>query len=92
VRQRRSLEGKIKKLERRAGLQGPEKIPSDLQTVYFYEYDPAKGETLEQVDEKIRAKRDELVERYGRGILNKLHFIPCELVSAENRRTPESLP
>jgi hypothetical protein len=86
VRQRKELESKITKLERQAGLLGPEKIPSDVQTVYFYNYNPAKGETREQVDEKTRAKRDELVEKYGRGILKKLHFIPCEIVSAKNSK------
>ena len=67
MRQRKELESKITKLERQAGLKGPEKIPSDVRTVYFYNYNPAKGETREQVDEKIRTKRANLVDKYGRG-------------------------
>ena len=81
MRQAKSLTSKIAKLEKRAGLGKSPEIPSDVQTVYFY--DSEEGQPPEEIDAKIEKQKAELVEKYGRRISNRLHFVVFEDVSKD---------
>jgi hypothetical protein len=84
MRQTRALVGKIRKLEKRAGLGIPSQIPRDLKTVFFY--DQEEDQALEEINAKIERQKAELVEKYGRRVLNRLHFIVFEHVSSDREK------
>jgi hypothetical protein len=84
MRQTKTLVGKIRKLEKRAGLAIPSQIPQDLKTVFFYNQE--EDQAPEEINAKIERQKAELVEKYGRRVLNRLHFIVFEDVSSDRKK------
>ncbi|MFC1682885.1 hypothetical protein ACFL0G_01585 [Candidatus Zixiibacteriota bacterium] len=81
----RFLTNKLRKLERQAGLGSSLEIPRNLNTVFFYDLE--EGQAPEEVNGKIDRRKSKLVEKYGRRVLKRLHFIVLEDVSS-NRSKP----
>jgi hypothetical protein len=84
MRQTKALVGKIRKLEKRAGLGIPSQIPRDLKTVFFYNQE--EDQAPEEIDAKIERQKAELVEKYGPSVLKRLHFIVFKHVSSDREK------
>jgi hypothetical protein len=82
MRQRKSLESKVTKLEKRLGLLGPPPIPPEVKRGYTYIH--RDGESEEEIDEKIKKQKAELVEKYGRRILKDLRFYVVHIVGRKH--------
>jgi predicted site-specific integrase-resolvase len=84
MNQKRYLKRRIARLEKAAGLSGLPQIPPDLKTVYFF-YQRG-SQSREKIEMEIEKKKAELVEKYGRRVLKRLHFIVFKHVSSDREK------
>ena len=80
----RGLGRKLHRLEARVGINQPSDLPEDLQAFHiFYQ---KEGQPDEEIDAEVEKKKQELVEKYGQRIQNKLNMLVFQIVSANGMR------
>ena len=84
MRKSNYLDGKLNRLERKAGVRGPTEIPAGVQTVYFF--NQKQGQPMKEIAAEKAKKKAELVEKYGNRILSRLHFITFVDVSSDREK------